>query len=57
MSNLTTEELRQLTKDTVARLTDQECAELLEWVKKESPELDDTGLQSSLSGGLSRETI
>ena len=35
MKHLTTEELRQLAKDTVDRLTDAECAELLEWAKKE----------------------
>ena len=35
MKHLTTEELRQLAKGTVDRLTDAECAELLEWVKKE----------------------
>lgn len=32
-------ELRQLAHDTVDQLSDQECAELLEWAKNEFPEL------------------
>ena len=39
MKYLTTEELRQLAKKTVDRLTDHECAELLEWAKKEFPQM------------------
>lgn len=39
IENLTTEELRQLAKDTIYRLSEQNCAELLEWAKKEFPEL------------------
>lgn len=35
-----TEELRRLAHDTIDRLSDQECAELLEWAKKEFPELE-----------------
>ena len=38
--NLTTEELRQLAKDTIEQLTDAECAELLEWAKKEFPQTE-----------------
>lgn len=37
--NMTTEELRQLAKETVDRLSAQGCSDLLEWVKKEFPEL------------------
>lgn len=36
-NELNSDELRQLAKEAVERLTDQECAELLEWVKKEFP--------------------
>lgn len=32
-------ELRQLAHDAVDSLSDQECAELLEWAKKEFPEV------------------
>lgn len=38
IENLTTDELRQLAKETVDRLTDAECAELLEWAKQEFPD-------------------
>lgn len=37
--NLTTEELLQLVKDTVERMSPQGRAELLEWAKREFPEL------------------
>lgn len=33
------EELRRLAHDTVDQLSDQECAELLEWAKMEFPEV------------------
>ncbi|MDE6261644.1 MAG: hypothetical protein K2M42_12475 [Oscillospiraceae bacterium] len=39
--NLTDEELRQLAMETVDRMSDRGRAELLEWVKKEFPELKD----------------
>ena len=35
MKHLSLEELRRLTKEMVDRLTNAECAELLEWAKKE----------------------
>ena len=41
IENLTTEELRQLAKGMVDRLTDAECVELLEWAKKEFPKLQE----------------
>lgn len=37
--NFTIEELQQLAKETVDRLSAQGCVELLEWAKKEFPEL------------------
>lgn len=37
--NLTTEELRQLARETVDRMSAQGRAELLEWAKKEFPGL------------------
>lgn len=37
--NLTIEELRQLAKDTVDRMSAQDCAEFLEWAEKELPKL------------------
>lgn len=36
---LTAEELRQLAKDVVGKMTDQGRAELLEWVNTEFPNL------------------
>lgn len=48
--NLTTEELRQLTKDAINRLSDRSCAELLEWAKKEFPELWDHEKQQTKGG-------
>lgn len=42
LDELTNDELRQLAKETIDRLTDQECAELLEWAKKEFPDVHAT---------------